>query len=324
VKADWPPPLQDLAEEVEAACRDAFDAAKVTSIEAAPAGHSGFTYFLHLDRRPGAAVVRVPPPGARPVGPADVVRQGRIMAALFTAGLPAPEVMAVREAGATRSGRPFVLMRMVEGENVEVAVRSALPAVLVGAAVRVLADLRRLPMGATGIGDEQVQPPVRQVDRWEPLMSRGPPELVVRGPELATRLRRLEPNIGEATLTHGDFTLGNLLFSKGEVAAVLDWEIAELGPPEVDLACLCVTALRRRLPGLNRGGEAMVSAEEVLALAGGYRAMEWFIAAGCFKYAAILAYNLDLHLRGRRVDPVYEGLRETIPGLIEAGLEALA
>jgi hypothetical protein len=52
--------------------------------------------------------------------------------------------------------------------------------------------------------------------------------------------------------------------------------------------------------------------------------MEWFIAAGCFKYGAILAYNLDLHLRGRRVDPVYEGLRETITGLIEAGLKVLA
>jgi len=59
---------------------------------------------------------------------------------------------------------------------------------------------------------------------------------------------------------------------------------------------------------------------EVLAAAGEPDAvLAWHVAAGCFKYAAILAYNLDLHLRGRRVDPVYEGLRETISGLIEVG-----
>jgi aminoglycoside phosphotransferase (APT) family kinase protein len=321
---DWPPPLQDLAGEVDAACSDAFAGASVTSGEVAPAGHSGFTYFLHLDGPPGTAVVRVPPPGARPIGPADVVRQGRIMAALHTAGIPAPEVVAMGEAGATRSGRPFVLMRMVEGDNVEEAVRTEQPATLMRSAVEVLAKIRGLPLEATGIGGEAARPPGRQVDRWEPLMSRGPAELVTRGPELASRLRGLEPNAGQAALVHGDYTFGNLLFSKGAVAAVLDWEIAELGPPEVDLACLCVTAMRRRFPGLNRGGQVAVEVDEILAVAHGYRDIEWFVAAGCYKYAAILAYNLDLHLRGKRVDPIYEGLRDTISGLIQAGLETLA
>ncbi len=321
---DWPPPLRDLAGEVGAACADAFGGATVTSVEVAPAGHSGFTYFLHLDRPPGAAVVRVPPPGARPIGAADVVRQGRIMAALHAAGIPAPEVVAMGEPGTTRAGRPFVLMRLVEGDNVEEAARNEQPATIIKSAVEVLAEIRGLPLEATGIGGEAIQPPVRQVDRWEPLLSRGPAELVTRGPELASRLRGLEPNAGQAALAHGDYTLGNLLFSKGAVAAVLDWEIAELGPPEVDLACLCVTAMRRRFPGLNRGGQVAVDVEEILALARGYHDIEWFIAAGCYKYAAILAYNLDLHLRGRRVDPIYEGLRDTISGLIEAGLETLA
>jgi aminoglycoside phosphotransferase (APT) family kinase protein len=320
----WPPPIEDLAEEVSSACSAAFGAAKVSSVEAAPAGHSGFTYFLHLDGEPGTAVVRVPPPGARPIGPADVLRQGRIMASLHAAGLPAPEVVAMRGASETRSGRPFVLMRMVAGENVEVAARIERPAALVESAVEVLDRIRRLPIGKTGIGDDPVRLPVRQVDRWEPLMARGPAELVARGPELAARLRGLVPEPGEAVLSHGDFTLGNLLFSQGSVVAVLDWEIAELGPPEVDLACLCVSALRRRFTGVNRGGEVAMTVDQILAVAHGYHAMDWFIAAACYKYAAILAYNLDLHLRGRRVDPIYEGLRETIAGLIESGFEALA
>jgi aminoglycoside phosphotransferase (APT) family kinase protein len=321
---EWPAPLRDLADEVALACSAAFESASVTSVEAAPAGHSGFTYFLRLDVDPGMAVVRVPPPGARPLGPADVVRQGRIMAALHAAGLPAPEVVAMKNAGETRSGRPFVLMRMVAGENVEQAALGQPPATLLHAALDVLDRIRRLPIKETGIDQDPIHPPVRQVDRWEPLMARGPAELVSRGPELATRLRQLAPARGEAVLSHGDYTLGNLLFAAGSVVAVLDWEIAELGPPEVDLACLCVSALRRRFPGVNRGGEVDVTVDQVLAAASGYRSMDWFLAAGCYKYAAILAYNLDLHLRGRRVDPIYEGLRETIKSLIDSGLQSLA
>jgi hypothetical protein len=48
------------------------------------------------------------------------------------------------------------------------------------------------------------------------------------------------------------------------------------------------------------------------------------LAATCHKYAAILGYNLGLHRRGKRIDPVYEGLTRTIPGLIDVGLELVA
>src|SRR4029077_11359727 len=62
----------------------------VTSVEPIPTGHSGFTYFVGIDDggRANRYVLRLPPPGARIAGPADVVRQGRIMAALHSAGLP--------------------------------------------------------------------------------------------------------------------------------------------------------------------------------------------------------------------------------------------
>jgi aminoglycoside phosphotransferase (APT) family kinase protein len=324
MSAVWPDPIRDLAEDVAAACRDAFPAAQIVSVTAAPTGHSGFTYLLGLDGPPGGAVVRVPPPGARPVGPADVVRQGRIMAALHAAGLPAPRVLAMREAAATRAGRPFVLMEMVAGETVDEIARLEPAAKLIGSALSVLDRIRRLPVERTGIGDEPTHPPLRQVDRWEPLMARGPAHLVTRAPELAARLRDRAPAPGASALSHGDYTLGNLLFREGEVVAVLDWEIAELGRPEVDLACLCVTALRRRFSGVNRGGQVEVTVDEILAGATGYVDMEWFLAASCYKYAAILAYNLDLHIRGRRIDPVYEDLRESVSGLIDAGLDALA
>jgi aminoglycoside phosphotransferase (APT) family kinase protein len=214
-------------------------------------------------------------------------------------------------------------MERVRGEHAEPAAGRRAHRRRLAAAVAVLERIRDLPIAETGLEGEPAHPPQRQVDRWEPLMTRGPAELTQRGPLLAERLRRRAPAAARTGLVHGDFTPGNLLFSGDEVCAVLDWEIAELGPPEVDLACLCVAALRRRYTGPNPGGELAVSLDEILAAAEGYREMPWFVAAGCYKYAAILSYNLDLHLRGRRVDPVYEGLRETIKGLIETGLPFL-
>lgn len=134
------------------------------------------------------------------------------------------------------------------------------------------------------------------------------------------------PDAGEPVLVHGDFHYGNLLFAPaGEVNAVVDWEIAGLGDPLVDLGCLAVASLRRRAaPEPNPTGSVMV---EPAALADSYgadpQAAAWFVAASCFKYAAIIAYNLNLHRRGRREDPIYEELQGTIGLLLADGATAL-
>src|SRR2546429_2827928 len=63
----------------------------VREVRAIPEGHSGFTYWVALDGR--RAVLRLPPPGARIAGPADIPRQARIMAALHAVGLSVPGVV---------------------------------------------------------------------------------------------------------------------------------------------------------------------------------------------------------------------------------------
>ncbi|GIS52127.1 MAG: hypothetical protein Ct9H90mP27_6180 [Gammaproteobacteria bacterium] len=37
---------------------------------------------------------------------------------------------------------------------------------------------------------------------------------------------------------HGDYRLGNMIFSSGQVAAVLDWELCTLGDPLADVGYL--------------------------------------------------------------------------------------
>src|SRR2546425_9579800 len=91
---------------------------RVRAVHAIPEGHSGFTYWVELDGRRG--VLRLPPPGARIAGPADIPRQARIMAALHAQGLPVPAIVAT-SADPVVDGRPFVLMEAILGDRVEQA-----------------------------------------------------------------------------------------------------------------------------------------------------------------------------------------------------------
>ena len=78
-------------------------------------------------------------------------------------------------------------------------------------------------------------------------------------PVLALALRWLEANIPTPVtqrLVHGDFRLGNLMFEKGRLTGVLDWELAHLGDPHEDLAFGCMTVwrfLRPDRPGYGLG-----------------------------------------------------------------------
>jgi len=47
----------------------------VRAVRAIPEGHSGFTYWVELEGRRG--VLRLPPPGARIAGPADIPASGQ-------------------------------------------------------------------------------------------------------------------------------------------------------------------------------------------------------------------------------------------------------
>lgn len=46
--------------------------------------------------------------------------------------------------------------------------------------------------------------------------------------------------VGPHILLHGDFWPSNLIWSDGQIAAILDWEDAALGDPLSDVACACL------------------------------------------------------------------------------------
>src|SRR5438874_2330610 len=146
----------------------------VQSIDPIPEGHSGFTYFVTADG--GEYVLRLPPPGARIAGPADVIRQGRIMSALHEAGLPTPAIR-MMSADPVIDGRPFVLMERVDGMRIEPTGQREKAIDIATSAVTVLKQLHALPLEQTGIGDEEPVGLAAEMMRWGMLMQRAPEEL---------------------------------------------------------------------------------------------------------------------------------------------------
>ena len=292
---------------------------RVQSIDAIPEGHSGFTYFVTAET--GSYVLRLPPPGARIAGPADVVRQGHIMSALHQAGLPTPAIR-MMSTDPVVDGRPFILMERVEGTRIEPTAQRENAMDIARSAVTVLKRLHALPLARTGIGDEDPVGLQAEMMRWGMLMQRAPEELTTRSGELGGLLAAHVPPERLPTLVHGDYHYGNMLFRGHEVAAVLDWEIAEIGQPLLDLGCLCIIAIRRKYQGApNPGGAIDVSMEQLYDLYGvEAEEMRWFAAMSLYKYASIFGYNLMLHRKGRRPDPMYERLTDTIVGMIDEGI----
>jgi aminoglycoside phosphotransferase (APT) family kinase protein len=279
----------------------------VRAVRAIPEGHSGFTYWVELDGRRG--VLRLPPPGARIAGPADIPRQARIMAALHGQGLPVPAIVAT-SAGPVVDGRPFVLMEAITGDRVEQAIDAgSSPLQLASSAVEVLRRFQAVPREKTGIGGEDPMPLEGEVARWTWLMDRAPSELTGQAPRLAQLLVGRQPQPERPVLVHGDYHFGNMLFDGGRVAAVVDWEIAQLGQPLLDLCCISLSH---------------VAADSVREMYGAdpddYR---WYLALTSYKYAAIFGYNLMLHRRGKRPDPSYEQRTGAILRFIDQGVGLL-
>ena len=298
----------------------------ITKVASIPEGHSGFTYFVDAEDEGNKTryVLRLPPPGARIAGPADVVRQGRIMAALHAEGLPTPAIPIVTT-DPVIDGRPFVLMEAIDGVRIEKTGKKYPPIDIATSAVKVLKRLHELPVELTGIGNEEPVTLQAEMMRWAWLMQRAPEELTGNAGVLGGLLAESTPKESAPTLVHGDYHYGNMLFWGAEVVAVLDWEIAQIGQPLLDLGCLCIVSHRRRYEGApNPGGAVDVPIETLCRLYGVNQAeIGWYLAMSLYKYASIFGYNLMLHRRGKRPDPMYEGLTDTITGMIDEGIALL-
>jgi aminoglycoside phosphotransferase (APT) family kinase protein len=224
------------------------------------------------------------------------------------------------------AGRAVALMHRVHGVTWEQVAADHSHRYVAEQAVQALHGLRELPVEATGIADDPVLTNEAEVERWAALASRCPHWLQPGVEELKAKLLGDVPQQAGVSLVHGDFHYSNLLFADGKPVAIFDWEIATLGDPLTDFGCLAVASLRRRYhPEPNPTGDVEITLADLADLYGvGPELASWHVAASAFKYSVIIGYNLQLHLRGKKLDPIYTQLTGTARRLLVDGAEILA
>ena len=117
-------------------------------------------------------------------------------------------------------------------------------------------------------------------------------------------LKEHVPDNASLTLVHGDFRLGNFLFTESGLSGILDWELTHLGDPMEDLGWLCVNAWRfgrraKPVAGLTQR-EVFHAAYEAASgrPVDPVHARYWELL-GTFKWGVICQYQAYSYLRGR-------------------------
>lgn len=210
-------------------------------------GHSNLTYRLTVGSR--SLVLRRGPRPPHPPTTHDMVREARIQRLLSQEGVPVPAIVGVHE-GTAIMGVPFYVMEDLDGVVItdEVPLELATDAASIAtAAIDALAalhqvDVSRGELAALGRPQGYVERQVRRFATMWPSVSERTFPLV---DEMAAWLSaHVPPDGGRASVVHGDFRIGNLMFARSEpvrVQAILDWEMATLGDPLADLGYAVAT-----------------------------------------------------------------------------------
>ncbi|HEX4965215.1 MAG TPA: phosphotransferase family protein [Thermoanaerobaculia bacterium] len=240
-------------EEIDAAPLAAWLQERLPGIEAPleieqfPGGHSNLTYLLRFGDR--ELVLRRPPFGSKVKTAHDMGREFRVLSRLYKLYPKAPRALFHCDDPEV-IGAPFYVMERVRG----VILRQQKPPAgvdlnpermraLSEAAVDGLAELHGVDYRAAGL-DDLGHPEgyvARQVAGWSERWHRSRTDDITDLDRAAAWLAGHQPAETGAALVHNDYKYDNLVLDLGgpehdvRILAVLDWEMATVGDPLMDL-----------------------------------------------------------------------------------------
>ncbi len=296
-------------------------------------GHSNVTYAVQRgDRR---FILRRPPRGPLPPSAHDVLREARVIGALGPTAARVPQVLAVGDDAAI-IGAPFFIMEQVDGE----VISSELPAIFDAPEERrrigeqlidALIELHSVDWREAGL--EGFGKPTGYLERqlrrfgglWEHNRTRELEDVDAVGKWLQANL----PESGEATIVHGDYRLGNVIFeaqAPARLAAILDWEMATIGDPLADLGYFATRYVDSDDPPLGMFELNAMTREEGFPLRaeliaryeqGSGRAMtdtRWYQTLALWKAVVFMEGNYKRAISGSTDDPY---LKQFGDGVVE-------
>jgi aminoglycoside phosphotransferase (APT) family kinase protein len=313
------------------------------------AGHSNATLLFDArwnergEQRSGGFVARVRPSGRGVFPEYDMQLQFRCMQILGArSSIPVPKMLWFED-DVSVLGQPFYLMEKLDGivppdnppyaiagwvaeataEQQEALWRRSIEllARIHGLDWRALgfAFLDRPEYGPTGFAQQLAY--YREYLAWA---SNGTP-----APELVDALAWLEanrPSGDEVVLNWGDARISNMMYRDFAPVAVLDWEMACLGPAEADLAWFLfmndflTTAIG--LPGIAGFPDAAATADEYARHAGKpIRDLRYFSVWAAFRFAVIMQAIESLMAHNGIDSPGIGGMALTALAKVRASAE---
>lgn len=289
-------------------------------------------------------VLRRPPLHLRANSNEAMRREARVLAAIASSDVPHPKLIAGC-GDESVLGCAFYLMNAVDGFNASVempdwvaadpSARQAFGLALVDAAAA-LGRIDPYAVGLQGFGRPEGFLE-RQVARWGQQLdsysehAAWPGKASLPGiDEIAHWLTDNRPQHFVPGIIHGDFHIANVLFDRNQtrVAAVVDWELATLGDPLLDLGWLLAT-----WPQSDGSGgafqitpwEGFPTAEELVAryARGSTRdvsGIRWYEVLACYKLAILQEGTTARALAGLAPKDVGDRLHGISLSLLERAL----
>ena len=237
--ADWAQPLPE----------------GVPEVRQFPGGASNLTYQLTWGEPPGGRqlILRRPPRGVKAKSAHDMGREHRIQAALHPVFGRVPRMAAYADHATgeqilgAESGTEFYVMEKLEGT----ILRQDLPAgmsltpeqarTLSTRMIDTLVDLHDVDVETAGLADLGRGPGyvARQVTGWTDRYARARTDDVGDFAEVAAWLAAEQPPDAGMCLIHNDYRFDNVVLGPDlEVVGLLDWELATVGDPLMDLGAV--------------------------------------------------------------------------------------
>jgi aminoglycoside phosphotransferase (APT) family kinase protein len=212
-------------------------------IEQFPRGYSNLTYLLTLGER--QAVLRRPPFGAQIKSAHDMGREFRILSQLRGVYPKAPAPLLHCEDESVL-GAPFYLMERVTGIILRAQPPDGLaltPALLGRLSENFIDNLAAIhAVDVTAAGLSELGRPEgyvrRQIEGWSKRYQNARTDDIPAMDKLASWLSARQPGETSAGLIHNDYKYDNLVLAPqdpAEIIATLDWEMATLGDPWMDV-----------------------------------------------------------------------------------------
>ena len=323
-------PRRGAAELDAARLADWLDAklGRPAPIDVEPLRGGGSCEIFSVRRGEDHWVLRRAPAHASSSSAHDVLREFRILDSIKDERVRIARPLLACDDPAV-AGAPFYLMAFVDG----VPIRAELPsayredveaqtAALVDH-IDALAELHVLDWKACGLESLGKSEGYlrRQIPRWLAQLERYGGRALPEASRLATWLSARLPKEQPPALCHGDYKLDNLLFSRtlpARALAIVDWEMASIGDPLVDLAWTLIFLPQAgnplalgaagqpggfRIEGLP--GEAELVERYATRTGRDVSALDWYRVFSPWKLAIVLEGSYAKHLRGESSNPVH-------------------